>query len=197
MQHKGCKPDSVTFGGLISAYDRAGRLLWVWVLVCVCVWGAGNGRVAAWRGRRGVFGCARRASAPPPFAPHVPPPSTAHRQCPAGHWRRALTAYEQMKALNCRPDSVVYNTIVGALWKTGLVWAQAKAAHIFHAACRQGHFRLTVHTLDPARAGRRAREQAPATHVELHLQPHRALQLLLKGCLQLGAAPHHALVLLC
>lgn len=25
MQSKGCKPDSVTFGGLIAAYDRAGH----------------------------------------------------------------------------------------------------------------------------------------------------------------------------
>lgn len=88
MQHRGCKPDAVTFGGLIAAYDRAGL------------------------------------------------------------WRRALTAFEAMKAHNCRPDSVVYNTVVGSLWATGLVWAQAKATQIFHAACRQGHFRLTVHTLD-------------------------------------------------
>jgi hypothetical protein len=33
-----------------------------------------------------------------------------------------------MKAHNCRPDSVVYNTIIGALWKTGLVWAQVRRA---------------------------------------------------------------------
>lgn len=25
MQHRGCKPDAVTFGGLIAAYDRAGK----------------------------------------------------------------------------------------------------------------------------------------------------------------------------
>lgn len=58
-----------------------------------------------------------------------------------------------MKAHNCRPDSVVYNTIIGSLWATGLVWAQAKATQIFHAACRQGHFRLTVHTLEAGAPG--------------------------------------------
>ncbi|KAL3162889.1 hypothetical protein ABBQ32_009337 [Trebouxia sp. C0010 RCD-2024] len=61
-------------------------------------------------------------------------------------WRRALAAFDQMKNNNCRPDSVVYNTVVGALWNTGVVWAQAKAVQVFQTACRQGHFRLTVHT---------------------------------------------------
>lgn len=124
----------------------------------------------------------------------VPTRALSTRTLPAGHWRRALTAFEQMKVHNCRPDSVVYNTIVGALWRTGLVWAQvgrpriawlacagtlllllpppprpvhappatplpppphppqAKAMQIFHAACRQGHFRITVHTLDATAA---------------------------------------------
>jgi hypothetical protein len=68
-----------------------------------------------------------------------------------------------MKAHNCRPDSVVYNTIIGSLWATGLVWAQAKATQIFHAACRQGHFRLTVHTLEAgATAAAAAAGPAPA-----------------------------------
>lgn len=57
-----------------------------------------------------------------------------------------------MQSHNCRPDSVVYNTIIGSLWATGLVWAHAKATQIFHAACRQGHFRLTVHTLEAGAA---------------------------------------------
>ena len=30
MQHRGCKPDAVTFGGLIAAYDRAGGCTLVW-----------------------------------------------------------------------------------------------------------------------------------------------------------------------
>lgn len=66
----------------------------------------------------------------------------------AGEWRRALAAFENMRASNCRPDSVVYNTIIGSLWRTGLLWAQSKAAQIFHSACRAGHFRLTVHTVN-------------------------------------------------
>ncbi len=67
-----------------------------------------------------------------------------------------------MKAHNCRPDSVVYNTIIGSLWATGLVWAQAKATQIFHAACRQGHFRLTVHTLEAGAAAAPAAAAGPA-----------------------------------
>lgn len=86
MQSKGCKPDSVTYGGLITALEKGGQ------------------------------------------------------------WRRALAAFEQMKSNGCRPDSVVYNTIVGVLWRTGVLWAQAKAVHAFQAACRQGHFRLALHT---------------------------------------------------
>ena len=90
-----------------------------------------------------------------------PAPPSAPR-LPAGLWRRALTAFEQMKAHNCRPDSVVYNTIIGSLWATGLVWAQAKATQIFHAACRQGHFRLTVHTLEAGAPAAAAAAPAPA-----------------------------------
>jgi len=67
----------------------------------------------------------------------------------AGLWQRALTAFEQMRNMNCRPDTVVYNTVIGALWKTGLVWARTRATQIFHGACRQGHFRMTVHTHQP------------------------------------------------
>ena len=70
MQAKGCKPDSVTYGGLILAYEKGGQ------------------------------------------------------------WRRALAAFDQMKNNNCRPDSVVYNTVVGVLWNTGVVWAQAKAVQV-------------------------------------------------------------------
>ena len=70
MQTRGCKPDSVTYGGLILAYEKGGQ------------------------------------------------------------WRKALAAFEQMKQNNCRPDSVVYNTTVGLLWNTGVVWAQAKAIEV-------------------------------------------------------------------
>jgi hypothetical protein len=39
---------------------------------------------------------------------------------------------------------------------------QAKAMQIFHAACRQGHFRLTVHTLDASSAAAAAALAAAA-----------------------------------
>ncbi len=70
MQTKGCKPDSVTYGGLIMAYHNAGQ------------------------------------------------------------WRQAFAAFERMSSHSCRPDGVVYNSIVGLLWETGIVWAQAKAMQV-------------------------------------------------------------------
>ena len=42
-----------------------------------------------------------------------------------------------MKNNNCRPDSVVYNTVVGVLWNTGVVWAQAKAVQVSALALLQ------------------------------------------------------------
>lgn len=59
MQHKGCKPDSVTFGGLIAAYDRA------------------------------------------------------------GHWRRALTTYEQVRRLllfTSPPSTINSNALLLVFW---------------------------------------------------------------------------------
>lgn len=47
---------------------------------------------------------------------------------------------------NCRPDSGVYNAVVGTLWSTGILAAQAKAVAVFKSAVHAGHFRLSVHT---------------------------------------------------
>ena len=62
----------------------------------------------------------------------------------SGNWRSALSSFEAIRGASCRPDTVVYNTIIGCLWKTGILSAQQRATRIFHVACRQGHFRMTV-----------------------------------------------------
>jgi len=62
----------------------------------------------------------------------------------AGDWRSALSSFEAIRLSGCRPDTVVFNTIIGCLWNTGIIAAQERAIIIFHMACRQGHFRMTV-----------------------------------------------------
>ena len=69
-----------------------------------------------------------------------------------GQWRRALVAYDEMAGGNCRPDSGVYNAVVGTLWSTGILAAQAKAVAVFKTAVHAGHFRLSVHTSPDASA---------------------------------------------
>ena len=76
MQHKGCKPDSVTFGGLISAYDRAGEKKKVGSGqgVCACVWA------------RSPCPRALRRSPTAPLLPpplHPPPPTRLPRAPPS------------------------------------------------------------------------------------------------------------------
>lgn len=46
-----------------------------------------------------------------------------------------------MCAQGCRPDAIVYNAIIDALWQTGVVWAQAHALQLYRAAVKQGYFR--------------------------------------------------------
>jgi pentatricopeptide repeat domain-containing protein 1 len=46
----------------------------------------------------------------------------------SGQWLLALEAYEEMVQRNCRPDAIVYNAIIDALWQTGVIWAQVCCA---------------------------------------------------------------------
>lgn len=64
----------------------------------------------------------------------------------SGNWRDALTSFEVNFSSGCKPDTVVYNTIIGCLWRTGILRAQECAMKIFHFACKQGHFRMTVNS---------------------------------------------------
>lgn len=173
MVRRGCERNVITYSSLISACEKAGRwelalelfremhaegcrpnVVTYNSLIAACAQGA------QWEKAQELFDAMRGKGCRPDSVTFGGLIAAYDR---AGRWRRALTAFEQMRAHNCRPDSVVYNTIVGALWKTGLVWAQGRAAQIFHSACRQGHFRLTVRMLDAAvTAAARAKAAAVA-----------------------------------
>ena len=45
-----------------------------------------------------------------------------------GQWRRALGAFDQMRAQNCKADAIVYNAIIDASWETGVLWAQRRVS---------------------------------------------------------------------
>lgn len=58
---------------------------------------------------------------------------SAHEK--GGQWRRALGAYENMRARGCRPDAIVFNAIIDALWETGVIWAQRKVGQPPESSC--------------------------------------------------------------
>lgn len=64
----------------------------------------------------------------------------------SGNWRDALASFEINCSSGCKPDTVVYNTIIGCMWRTGILRARECAIKIFHHACKQGHFRMTVNS---------------------------------------------------
>ncbi len=50
----------------------------------------------------------------------------------------ALQAFLAMQSKGCKPDSIVYNAIIDALWDTGIVWAQQHAALLYRRASAAG-----------------------------------------------------------
>ena len=52
-----------------------------------------------------------------------------------------LQALDEMQAQGHRPDVGVYNVVIEALTRSGVLSAQLKAAQIFQAATRQGQLR--------------------------------------------------------
>jgi len=157
MLHRGCERNVITYSSLISACEKAGKwelalqlfqemhaegcrpnVVTYNSLIAACAQGA------QWRKAQELFDQMQAKGCRPDSVTFGGLIAAYDR---AGSWRRALAAFEHMRSFNCRPDTVVYNTIIGALWRTGLLWAQSRAVQIFHAACRQGHFRLTVHTI--------------------------------------------------
>jgi pentatricopeptide repeat domain-containing protein 1 len=43
-----------------------------------------------------------------------------------------------MQSKGCKPDSIVYNAIIDALWDTGISWAQQHAALLYRRAAAAG-----------------------------------------------------------
>ena len=50
-----------------------------------------------------------------------------------------MQAFQAMQSKGCKPDSIVYNAIIDALWDTGIVWAQQHAALLYKRASSAGH----------------------------------------------------------
>ncbi len=163
MLHRGCERNVITYSSLISACEKAGKwelalqlfqemhaegcrpnVVTYNSLIAACAQGA------QWKKAQDLFDQMQSKGCRPDSVTFGGLIAAYDR---AGLWRRALAAFEQMRSFNCRPDTVVYNTVIGALWRTGLLWAQTRAVQIFHGACRQGHFRLTVHTIAAGGAG--------------------------------------------
>lgn len=156
MVQRGCERNVITYSSLISACEKAGRwelalelfremhlegcrpnVVTYNSLIAACAQGA------QWEKAQDLFEQMQKKGCRPDSVTFGGLISAFDR---AGQWRRALMIFDDMKSFNCRADTVVYNTIIGALWKTGILWAQARAIQIFHAACRNGHFRLSIHT---------------------------------------------------
>ncbi len=55
-----------------------------------------------------------------------------------------LQAFQAMQSKGCKPDSIVYNAIIDALWDTGIVWAQQHAAVLYRRASAAGASSLAV-----------------------------------------------------
>jgi hypothetical protein len=51
-----------------------------------------------------------------------------------------------MHAKGCKPDSIVYNAIIDALWETGLPWPQRHAGRLFRRASAAGLLRRGAHS---------------------------------------------------
>jgi len=154
MVKRGCERNVITYSSLISACEKCGRwelaldlfnkmheegcqpnVVTYNSLIAACAQGS-----QADKGQE-IFDLMRSRGCRPDsvtFGALI----TAYDR--AGDWRKAFMTFESIRLSGCRPDTVVYNTIIGSLWQTGITVAQTKAMQIFHLACRQGHFRMTI-----------------------------------------------------
>jgi hypothetical protein len=53
-----------------------------------------------------------------------------------GQWCQTVSTLEAMQAAGAEPHAAVISSVVDALWHTGIVWAQAKAALLFRDSIR-------------------------------------------------------------
>ena len=154
MVKRGCERNVITYSSLISACEKAGRwelaldlfnkmheegcqpnVVTYNSLIAACAQGS-----QADKGQE-IFDLMRGRGCRPDSVTFGALIGAYDR---AGDWRKAFITFESIRLSGCRPDTVVYNTIIGSLWQTGITVAQAKAMQIFHLACRQGHFRMTI-----------------------------------------------------
>ncbi len=54
-------------------------------------------------------------------------------------------AFQAMQAKGCKPDSIVFNAIIDALWDTGCAWPQRQAAALHRRASAGGLLRRAAH----------------------------------------------------
>jgi hypothetical protein len=53
-----------------------------------------------------------------------------------GQWCQTISTLEAMQAAGAEPHAAVISSVIDALWHTGIVWAQAKAALLFEDSIR-------------------------------------------------------------
>lgn len=51
-----------------------------------------------------------------------------------GQWCQTVATLEAMQAAGAVPHAAVISSVIDALWHTGIVWAQARAAALFRDA---------------------------------------------------------------
>lgn len=117
MQEEGCKPNVVTYNSLIAACAHGGH----------------------WEKAKELFdqmaiqGCKRDTLTHNAMI-------IAYQK--GSQWRSALKAFEDMQKQGSHPDMVTYNSLLDVLWKSGIVYVQLAAAHLWGIAHRCGQFRM-------------------------------------------------------
>ena len=154
MGKNGCEKNVITYSSLISACEKAGEwelamrlfndmhqdgcqpnVVTYNSLIAACAQGAQAQKAQQ------IFDLMRKRGCRPDSVTFGALIGAYDR---SGNWRSALSSFEAIRSSGCRPDTVVYNTIVGCLWRTGILRAQERSLQIFHSACKQGHFRMTI-----------------------------------------------------
>ena len=189
----GVKPDAVTYGALIAASDRGNQ--WCRALqarssscypsflypsrTCLASCCPNSGRPYFW-----CLACGSSWVVLLP-CPRVPPRSSCsavlQRQahlCPVHSFhsqvcvaRECAQALEEMQAQGHRPDVGVYNVVIEALSRSGVLLLQLKAAQLFQARFR---FRLREQGLGTTSCCGACMNLAPKPQLGLHV-PCRSL----------------------
>jgi pentatricopeptide repeat domain-containing protein 1 len=134
MQQQGCTPDVVTYTALISAFERGGK----WHLALHVSTQLMPSAL------RLVLNCSVvRTQAPTSrlFCLAIPTAAECVLSIACVMLRQAFQA---MQAKGCKPDSIVYNAIIDALWDTGCAWPQHQAALLYRSAPQPQHCSVSL-----------------------------------------------------